>query len=117
MNNLKVTVSVAAIVAAFSGNSAALIAELENLPGTGDVEPIATGPGPVAPYAPSVSVADRVQEFLNNDTSVHDWRSAKALGLALGVPEGEVIAATRNNPTFKTRQSVRDLGTLITLAA
>lgn len=66
-----------------------------------------------APAAPSL--AEKVRDFLANDTSDFDWRSAKAIGDAIGATEADVEAAANGSGELQVRRSQRGLGLLIAL--
>lgn len=61
------------------------------------------------------SLASKVRDFLANDTSGYDWRSAKAIGQALGASEADVAAIAANSSELRSRHSSSGLGLLISL--
>jgi flagellar basal body L-ring protein FlgH len=62
------------------------------------------------------SLADKVRDFLSNDSSGFDWRSSKAIGDALGVTMGEVEAAVSQSGELRSKRSTRGMGVLIALS-
>lgn len=65
------------------------------------------------PAAPSI--ADKVRDFLSNDTSGYERRSAKAIGQAIGHTESEVADASRASSELETRNSTSGMGVLVSL--
>jgi hypothetical protein len=66
-----------------------------------------------APAAPSLG--EKVRDFLANDTSGFDWRSAKAIGDAIGATESDVENAANGSSELQSKRSTRGLGLLISL--
>lgn len=80
----------------------------------------ADGEGEAVTYAaaaPAVpSLADKVRDFLSNDTSGYDWRSASAIATAIGATASEVETAVRGSSELQAKQSQRSgMGVLIAL--
>lgn len=90
-------VSASAAIALFAGNAALVAA------------PVA------APAAVVETLADKVRDFLANDASGYDWRSAKAIGDIIGATESEVESAVNGASDLKSKRSTRGLGLLISL--
>jgi hypothetical protein len=66
----------------------------------------------VAAVAAAPSLAEKVRDFLANDTSDFDWRSAKAIGDAIGATEADVEAAANGSSELQSKRSTRGLACL-----
>jgi hypothetical protein len=66
---------------------------------------------------PVAILGDKVCDFLRNDQSGFEWRSAAAIAKSLDVSTGEVETAAKSNRELSTRMSTRSgMGLLISLA-
>jgi hypothetical protein len=108
---MKVSISIAALAAALSGDHFDLISELADQGAT-----ITSAPLPISePGKPPL--AGRILDFLRNDQSGFDWRSADAIAKALGDASADQVAeAARNDGELVTKNSTRGMGVLISLA-
>jgi hypothetical protein len=92
--------SAAAAVQLFAGTAAAAAA----------TAPVATAAAPVE------TLADKIRDFLTNDTSGYDWRSSDAISKAIGATMEEVEAAASASSDLASKRSTRGMGVLISLA-
>ncbi len=72
---------------------------------------------PIAAVDHVAVLGDKIADFLRNDQSSFDWRSASAIAKALDVETAAVETAAKQNRELSTRQSTRTgMGLLISLA-
>lgn len=113
MSKVTITVSLSALGALLDGQTKPMLLDiLGNLVASPEAARVEANAAPVASAV--VSVADKVQAFLDADTSGYDWRSAKEIGQGIGHSTSEVERAVRDASRFNSRTSVRpDVGLLI----
>lgn len=114
---MRVITTVGAIAASLSGDHAELLEDMFTSGQSGHIAPAAVAVAAAAPAAVAVpSLASRVADFLRNDQSGYDWRSAGAIAKELGdVSAEQVASAAQSDSALQSRQSGRGLGLLISL--